>query len=91
MQAEERKNEAEAGFGELKAEEREIEKQIQEIKEGKEAIIKELADSEQLEKNVDAQISEFQKELEEKRKEESEQTAKASEWDLEVEKMPDLG
>ena len=87
MQAEERKNEAEAGFGELKAEEREIEKQIQEIKEGKEAIIKELADSEQLEKNVDAQISEFQKELEEKRKEESEQTAKASEWDLEVEKM----
>ena len=87
MQAEERKNETEAGFGELKAEEREIEKQILEIKEGKEAIIKELADSEQLEKNVDAQISEFQKELEEKRKEESEQTAKASEWDLEVEKM----
>ncbi len=87
MQAEERKNEAEAGFDELKAEEREIEKQILEIKEGKEAIIKELSDSEQLEKNVDAQISEFQKELEEKRKEESEQTAKASEWDLEVEKM----
>lgn len=87
MQAEERKNETEAGFGELKAEEREIEKQISEIKEGKEAIIKELSDSEQLEKNVDAQISEFQKELEEKRKEESEQTAKASEWDLEVEKM----
>ena len=87
MQAEERKNETEAGFGELKAEEREIEKQILEIKEGKEAIIKELADSEQLEKNVDAQISVFQKELEEKRKEESEQTAKASEWDLEVEKM----
>ena len=87
MQAEERKNETEAGFGALKTEEKEIEKQILEIKEGKEAIIKELSDSEQLEKNVDAQITEFQKELEEKRKEESEQTAKASEWDLEVEKM----
>ncbi len=87
IQAEERKNETEAGFGALKTEESEIEKQILEIKEGKDAIIKELSDSEQLEKNVDAQISEFQKELEEKRKEESEKTAKTSEWDLEVEKM----
>ncbi len=87
MQAEERKNETEAGFDALKAEESDIEKQIAEIKESKDAIIKELADSEQLEKNVDAQIATFQKELEEKRSEESEQTAKTSEWDVEVEKM----
>lgn len=87
MQAEERKNETEAGFGELKSEEQEIEKQIREIEEGKTAILKELSDSEQLEKNVDAQIREFQKELEEKRREESEQTAQTSEWDVEVEKM----
>ncbi|MBQ6886118.1 MAG: chromosome segregation protein SMC [Lachnospiraceae bacterium] len=87
MQAEERKNEAEAGFGALKTEQKEIEKQILEIQEGKAAIIKELADSEEIEKNIDAQISVSQKELDEKRKEESEQIAKTSEWDLEVEKM----
>ncbi len=87
MQAEERKSETEAGFGELKSEEQEIEKQIREIEEGKEAILKELSDSEQLEKNVDAQIREFQTELDEKRREESEQTAQTSEWDVEVEKM----
>ena len=87
MQAQEKKSEALAGFDELKAEEKELDDQIKEIKEGKEAIIKELSDSEQLEKNVDAQISKFQEELEDKRTEESERTSQTSKWDLEVEKM----
>ena len=87
MQAQEKKSEALAGFDELKSEEKELENQILDIKEGKEKIMKELSDSEQLEKSVDAQISRFQEELEEKRKEESEQTSKTAEWDLEVEKM----
>ena len=87
MQAQEKKSEASAGFDELKTEEKELDDQIKEIKEGKEAIIKELSDSEQLEKNVDAQISKFQEELEDKRTEESERTSQTSKWDLEVEKM----
>jgi len=87
IQAQEKKSEALAGFDELKTEEKELDDQILEIKEGKEAIMKELSDSEQLEKNVDAQISDFQEKLEEKRKEESEQTSQTAKWDLEVEKM----
>ncbi len=87
MQAEERKNEAEAGFDELKAEQVEIEENIKEIELQKSAIGQELLDSEQLEKNVDAQIKEFQRELEEKREEESTRTASVSELDMETEKM----
>ncbi len=87
IKAEERKNEAEEGFGALKTEEQEIESQIQEIKTGKVETAKELEVSEQLEKNVQAQIEGFQKELEEQRETESRQSKEVSERELEVEKM----
>ncbi len=85
--AKERMEEAVNGAKFLKAEELEIEKQVQEIKSGKEQIQNELTSSEDLEKSVEKQIEEFQKELEEKRKEESECALKVNEWDLKVEKM----
>ncbi|MBQ9927137.1 MAG: chromosome segregation protein SMC [Lachnospiraceae bacterium] len=87
IKAQERKEEASEGSMELKAEEREIENQIQEIRINKEAIQKELSDSEELEKQVEIQIKEFQAQLEEKRLEESEESAHVASWDLEVEKM----
>lgn len=87
IKAQERKEEASEGSMELKAEEREIENQIQEIRLNKESIQKELSDSEELEKQVEIQIKEFQEQLEEKRKEESEQSAHVATWDVEVEKM----
>lgn len=87
IKAQERKEEASEGSMELKAEEREIENQIQEIRLNKESIQKELSDSEELEKQVEVQIKEFQEQLEEKRKEESEQSAHVATWDVEVEKM----
>ena len=87
IKAKERKDEASEGSMELKNEEREIENQIQEIRLSKENIQKELADSEALEKNVEEQIKQFQKELEENRLLESEQSAHVASWDVEVEKM----
>ena len=72
---------------ELKNEEREIEKQIQDIKFSKQEIQKELEDSELLEKQVEQEIRKFQVELDEKRREESDQSAHVSGWDVEVEKM----
>ncbi|NLL75710.1 MAG: chromosome segregation protein SMC [Clostridiales bacterium] len=87
IKAEERKNEAEEGFGELKSEEKEIDNQILEIKRNKEEILKELEESENLEKNVEIQINEFQKELEVQRIKESEQSKVVAEHDVEVEKM----
>ncbi|MBQ2936980.1 MAG: chromosome segregation protein SMC [Lachnospiraceae bacterium] len=87
IKAQERKEEASEGSMELKAEEREIENQIQEIRLNKESIQKELSDSEELEKQVEIQIKEFQAQLEEKRQEESEQSAHVASWDVEVEKM----
>lgn len=86
-QARERMEEEVEGVASLKLEEKEIESQIFEIKNGKESIQQELANSEELEKNTQAQIVEFQKELEEKRLAETEAAGKVSEWDLRVEKM----
>lgn len=86
-QAKERKDEAAEGSEELQSEEREMEAQIQEIRKSKEDIIKELEDSEKLEKSIEAQIAVFQEQLEKERAEESTQSAKVSEWDVEVEKM----
>lgn len=85
--AKERKEETEEGFDSLKREETEIEGQVIEIKASKEEIAKELAVSEEVEKNTEAQILEFQKELEIKRAEETTEAAKVSEWDMKVEKM----
>ncbi|MGN1180494.1 MAG: chromosome segregation protein SMC [Suilimivivens sp.] len=87
IKAKERKDEASEGSLELKAEEREIENQIQEIKLSKEEIGKELQESEALEKKVEAQIKDFQAQLEEKRIEESDESSHVGTLDLEVEKM----
>ncbi|HKM04158.1 MAG TPA: chromosome segregation protein SMC [Lachnospiraceae bacterium] len=87
IKAEERKNETEKDFGDLKEEQQELEHQIIEIKQNKESIQRELTDSEKIEKDADIQIVIFQKELEEQRSFESDQTGKVSLWDLEVEKM----
>ena len=87
IKAQERKKEASEGSVELKNEEREIEKQIQDIKFSKQEIQKELEDSELLEKQVEQEIRKFQVELDEKRREESDQSAHVSGWDVEVEKM----
>ena len=87
IKAQERKNEASEGSIELKNEEREIEKQIQDINFSKQEIQKELEDSELLEQQVEQQIRQFQTELEERRREESDQSAHVASWDVEVEKM----
>lgn len=87
IKAQERKDEASEGSVELKAEEREIENQIQEIKLNKAEIQKELEESVDLEKQVEIQIKEFQNQLEVKRAEESNQSAHVAQWDVEVEKM----
>lgn len=86
-QARERKNEAAEGSEELQTEEAELETQIREIQENKKAILKELENSETLEKNTEAQIEVFQRQLETERAEESVQSAKVSEWDVEIEKI----
>ncbi len=87
IKAQERKNEAEEGFGKLKDEEQEIEEKILEIRSAKEAIAKELKESEQLEENVQEQIHSYQEELEQLRKDESEQAKEVSARELEAEKM----
>ena len=87
IKAKERRDEASEGSLELKAEEMEIENQIREIHTSKEEIQKELAASEALEKQVESEIQEFQEKLEEKRTEESQESAHAASWDVEVEKM----
>ncbi|MDE7282199.1 MAG: chromosome segregation protein SMC [Lachnospiraceae bacterium] len=87
IQANERKDEVAEGFGELQAEETEMDNQLQEIQGSKGDITKELEASEQLEKDMEARIAVYQSQLEEQRVKESEQNAKVSEWDVEVEKM----
>ncbi len=86
-QARARMEEEEEGVASLKLEEKELDSQIFEITNGKEAIQRELAESETLEKNTQVQIAVFQKQLEEQRLAETEAAGKVSEWDLKVEKM----
>ncbi len=86
-QARERMAEEEQGYDSMKKEQKEIEAQILEIKNSKENIQSELAASEELEKNTQGQIALFQKELEEKRKEETHVAAQVTEWELKVERM----
>lgn len=87
MQAQQRKKETKEGCNALRSEEKEIESQIQEITGCKESILQELQISEEVEKKAELQVRQFQTELESKREEESERTARVSEWDMEVEKM----
>ena len=86
-QAKEKKEETKRDFGDLKTEQIDIENQITEITRNKEDIIQKLADSEQFEIHVNEQIKEDQKSLESLRSLETEQTAKVSELDVEVEKI----
>ena len=86
-QARERMEEEAESAQSLKLEEQEIETRIFEIRSGKESITQELAASEELEKTTQEQILGFQKELESCRREESEASAHAGEWEVKVEKM----
>ena len=85
--ARERLAEEEQGYDSMKQEQKDIEKQIAELKAGKDNIQNELKASEELEKATQEEILVFQKSLEESRLEESEASARVSEWDLKVEKM----
>ena len=87
MAAEEKWNATEAGFGSLQEEQEETARQVRQIGEDKEKTLKELAESEKLEREVQEQIAEYQKVLEERRAEESRQTAQVSEWEVEAEKF----
>lgn len=87
ISAKQKMDETKEGGMALKAEEADIERQVQDIKVSKEKISGELKMSEELEVSVNEQITSFQVELEEKRTEETEKTAKVSEWDVEVEKV----
>ena len=85
--AKEKKEETAHGFGDLKTEEADIEAKFIEIAAGKEEVAGKLADSEKLEQEKNEKVAICQKKLEELRVLESEYAAKASEWDVEVEKM----
>ena len=85
--AEERKEEAEKGFGDLKQEELEIEQKVHEINKDKESIQDELKVSESDEKAIEQEVQTYQKELETYRIEESDKTGLVGEWDVEYEKM----
>ncbi len=86
-QTRQRMEEEVEGVASLKLEEKEIENRIYEIKNDKEAVQRELMDSESLEKSTQEQILLFQKELEGRRTEETEMSAQVSEWELKAEKM----
>ena len=85
--AREKKEQTEQGYGDLQTEQKEIAAQIEEIKNGKDEILRQLEASEMLEKDVDARIGEAQKLLEGQRGEESLHSSRVAEWDLEVEKI----
>ena len=87
MQAQKRKDEANADTLALKQEEREIEEQIKEIKLGKENIDNELKASVLMEENIEKDIAKFQKELEEAQSEETVHLSKVSELELQAERM----
>ena len=85
--ARERLAEEEQGYDSMKQEQKDIESQIAELKEGKDRIQSELKESEELEKRVHEEIQVYQKSLEESHLEESKASQSVTEWDLKVEKM----
>ncbi len=85
--AQERCSETQEGYGSLQEEQEAVAGQIREMQAEKEQTGKELADSEELERSVQEQIAGLQAELESRRTQESEQTARVSEWDVEAEKF----
>ncbi len=86
-QARERIEEELEGAQSLRQEERDIDTQILDIQNNKESVRKELTDSENLEKTTQEEIVKLQKDVEEKRLQETEAAAQVAEWDLKVEKM----
>ena len=86
-QSRERMEEEEEGVQDLRRESADLEKQILEMNSGKEGVAEELQKSEVLEKETQEKILVFQKELEEKRRQETEAVNNCSQWDLKVEKM----
>ena len=86
-QARERMEEEFEGAQSLRQEERDIDTQILDIQNNKETVRKELLDSENLEKTTQEEIVLLQKDVEEKRLQETEAAAQVAEWDLKVEKM----
>ncbi len=87
IQAQEKKGDVLRGFDELKNEEADIKKRLEEISIEKERIKQELSDSETIEQNENHKIAENQKALESLRSEESQQSARVAEEELTVEKM----
>ncbi|MBR5596535.1 MAG: chromosome segregation protein SMC [Lachnospiraceae bacterium] len=87
MTAREKMDETHTGVDSLETQAKEIEEQIASIIQDKKLTIAELATSEELEKNIEIQILEFQTTLEELRKSESAQTAIVSEKEVEAEKI----
>ncbi len=87
ISAKQKMDETKEGSMALKAEEADIERQVQEITLSKTQIVEELKTSEALEVSVNESIAAFQEELETKRVEETTQSTKVSEWDVEVEKV----
>lgn len=85
--AEERKNEAEQGFGTLQEEQQDIDRRVDEIRADKEKTQGDLKASEENEKILEQNIAACQKELETYRVEESGKTGLVGEWDVEYEKM----
>lgn len=85
--AQERKAEAEQGFGDLQAEEQEIGQKQAQIDKDKENINQELQLSHEQEKKLEEQIALYQKELEGYRAEESGKTGMVGEWDVAYEKL----
>ncbi len=86
-QVRERMQEEVEGVQSLKQEGMEIESKLFEIKNGQEGIQRELAESEQHEKQLQEQIVALQKQMEEQRVLEAEAAAKVTEWDVKVEKL----
>jgi len=85
--AEERKNEAEQGFGSLQAEQQDIDQKVAAIHVDKEKTTEDLKASEETEKHLEQNIAKYQRELETYRIEESDKTGKVGEWDVDYEKV----
>ena len=86
MAAQEKKEEAETNFDDMKQEQIDIEENTTKILSDMEEAKKELSDSETHEADIKEAISGLEKELEQLRLEESGQTALVGEWDVEYEK-----
>ena len=87
IKAQERIDETLSGVGSLKDEEAELEKQIQEIKEKQKEIDDKLSSSDNIEKETEEKIAVLQKQLDEKRVEESAAQEAVTAKDVEAEKI----